>query len=344
LEDRALGEYSKLKWAVIYLLVILLVGTVGYNLLEPEIGYFDAFYMTVITISTVGFSEITGLTPASRPLTIVLIFMGIGLISFIFVAGVQLIIEGEIRRILGRRKLDKRIAALSDHIIICGFGQVGEVVANQMRRYGKKYVVVEKDSEKREALERLGHLYIIGDATQDAVLEQAGVTSAAGLLAVTHPDPNNVFIVLTAKELNPDIAIHSRAYEDEAEKRLVRAGADRVIYPDRIGGFRMAMSFIRPGFVNFIDVLARDYEQGEISVDEVTVGGNCRLIGKNLMDANLRQKYNLIVIAVGRTDGTVNFNPGRDTVIHEGDTLIVIGPSLDLRAFGKEFDALEMRG
>jgi voltage-gated potassium channel len=338
-----LDNVTKGKLALAYLFAILVVGTIGYHLIEPGIGYFDAFYMTVITVSTVGFSEIRGLTAASRPLTILLIFLGIGLISFTFYTISQAIVEGELRRMLGRRKLDKRIKELRGHVIICGFGRVGEMVANMMRSYDMKYVVIERNPERLNALEGSSHLFIIGDATDDEVLEQAGVKQAKGLLAATNPDPQNIFIVLTARELNPDLEIHSRAYEEEARKRLERAGADKVIYPDRIGGFRMAMSFIRPSFINFLDVLARPYEEGEISVDEVTVGPNCAYNGRTLVDANLRQKYNLIVITIGKSDGTMHFNPGRDTVINAGDTLVIIGPRKDLSAFAREMDARELR-
>ncbi|HUX07946.1 MAG TPA: potassium channel protein [Acidobacteriota bacterium] len=334
---------SKSSLALIYLVVLLAMGTIGYHFIENNVGFFDAFYMTVITISTVGFGELKGLTAASRPLTVLLIFMGIGLISFTFYTVAQAIVEGELRRILGRRKLDKRIRALRDHVIICGYGRVGEMTAKMMSSYGKKYVVIERNQERLKDLEESGHLFIMGDATDDTVLELAGVGCAKGLIAATHPDPQNIFIVLTARELNPKLKIHCRAYEDEAKKRLERAGADKVIYPDRIGGFRLAMSFIRPSFVNFIDVLARSYEEGEISVDEVTVGQNCLYNGKSLMDADLRQRYNLIILAIGMNDGTMHFNPGRDTIINEGETLLAIGTRSDLNAFAREFDALELK-
>ena len=339
-----MDNFSKGRLALLYLAIVLVMGTFGYHFIERNISFFDAFYMTVITISTVGFGELRGLTAASKPLTILLIFLGIGLISFTFYTVAQAIVEGELRRILGRRKLDKRIKALHDHVIICGYGRVGEMTAKMMRNYGKKYVVIESNHERLKDLEQSGHLFIIGDATDDEVLEQAGVKRAKGLISATYPDPQNVFIVLTASELNPGLRIHSRAYEDVAKKRLERAGAEKVIFPDHIGGFRLAMSFIRPSFINFIDVLARSYEEGEISVDEVTVGKNCAYNGKTLMDANLRQKYNLIILAIGMNDGTMHFNPGRDTVIREGETLLVIGTRGDLNAFANEFDAMELEG
>jgi len=337
-----MGVFAKVRWALIYLVALLLLGTVGYRLIEPALDYFDAFYMTVITISTVGYSEVEGITPASRPLTLILIFLGIGLISFTLFTVAQAVVEGEIRRMLGRKKLDRRIAALRDHVIICGFGRIGEMVAKMMHDYGKKFVIIEKNAERSEELEESRYLFMIGDATDDKILMQAGVERAYCLIAATHPDAQNVFIVLTARELNPSIKIHSRAYEDEAKKRLKRAGADRVVYPDRIGGFRLAMGVIRPGFVNFIEVLARSYAEGEISVDEVTVGEDCQLIGRSLQDTRIRQQFNLIVLAIGKLDGTMHFNPGRDTIIRAGDTLLVIGPIRDLNAFAKQLDAKEL--
>ena len=341
-ETRELSSFDKGKWAVFYLTVLLIAGTVGYHLIEPSVDLFSAFYMTVITISTVGFSEISGLSLASRPLTLLLIFMGIGLISFVFFTLSQAVVEGELRRMLGRRKLDKKLKALKNHIVICGFGRVGAVVAQVLQQHGKEFVVIESSAERREELEKSGFAYIIGDATDDAVLEQAGIRRASSLISATYPDAQNVFIILTARELNPELVIHSRAYADEALKRLERAGADRVIYPDKLGGYRLAMGLLRPSFVNFIDILSRSYEEGDITLDELTIGEGCNLIGRALRDIDMRKRFNLIIITIGKRDGDMHFNPGGDTVIEDGDTLVVVGPKHDLTAFARQINAREL--
>jgi voltage-gated potassium channel len=331
----------KLLSATVALAVILGIGSVGYPLIDPHIDIFEGFYMTVITITTVGFGEIDNLSPEARPLTLLLIFSGFGLISYVLVAFSQMVFEGEIQRILGRRKLDRMISELKDHVIICGYGKIGEVVCDFMTDYNRPFVVVEVDEGMRDELEDSGYLYVIGDATMDDVLERAGIRRANKLVAATNSDSQNVFIVLTARELNPNLIIHSRAYVEEAEKRLVRAGADKVVFPDKIGGYRMAMGIMRPTFTNFVDVVTRSYEEGEIAVDEMHVGSACILVNKTLFDAKIRQDFNLIIIAIRKEDGSFHFNPGKDTVISEGDTLIAIGLRRDLTEFEKRINVAQ---
>jgi len=333
----------KLIGALLFLLLILSVGTLGYRLLEPQVNWFQAFYMTVITISTVGFGEIPGLGLLGRAFTVALIICGIGLVSYVFFAISQTVVEGEIMSYFGRRKLDKRIAALKDHVVLCGFGRVGEIVAAELRKFGRPFIVVEQDPEQEEALERRKFIYVIGDAAKDDVLKQAGIERARALIACTHPDAQNIYITLTARELNSKLKILSRAYEEDAEKRLFRAGADRVIYPDRIGGMRIALSLLKPALMSFMEVLAESYEDGEIEVDEFTIGERCSIIGRSLIEAQFRQSFNLIVIAIRRADGAMQFNPGRDAVIEVGDTLIAIGMRGDLKEFAHRIDAQEVK-
>lgn len=340
-EDLELRGYKKTILALVLLGIILAGGTLGYAYIEEGVGFFDAFYMTVITITTVGFSEVSGISEDSRPLTIALIFFGFGLISYVVFSISQFVVEGEVSRILGRRKLDKKLASLKNHIIVCGYGKIGQVISEYLRNYNQSFVVVEKDEIWGEELRENGNLFVMGDATSDEVLETAGIHKAKKLIAATDTDATNVFIVLTAKELNPDIEIHSRAYAKEAEKRLARAGADRVVYPDNIGGFRMAMGALRPTFTNFVDVVTRSYEEGQIAVDELRIQGSCTLVNKSLMETQIRQKYNLIILAIRKVDGSFRFNPDKDTMIYENDTLIAIGLRKDLTAFEKQIN-LEM--
>lgn len=330
--------YKKLLTAILVLLVILSLGSIGYSIIEKDMDLFSAFYMSVITVTTVGFSEVDGITAASRPLTIALIFMGFGLISYVLLATAQLVVNGELMRLFGRHKLDKRLNSLKDHVIICGFGRIGAVLAQFMVEYGQPYVIVEKDEALINEFEDGNHLYVIGDATQDATLEKAGISRASKLVAATNLDSQNVFIVLTARELNPELVIHSRAYAEEAEKRLLRAGADEVVFPDTIGGYRMAMGMMRPTFTNFLEVVSRPYSEGHIAVDELALSKNCHLIGKALKDTSIRQEFNLIILAIIGEDGNYRFNPDKDTVIEEDDTLIAIGLRSDLTAFSKRMN------
>ena len=328
--------------AVLMLSVILVVGTVGYKILDPRMSWFASLYMTVITISTVGFGEVQGLTTGGRMFTVFLILAGIGLVSYVLFAISRAVVEGQFYQYLGRRKLDKTIAELKGHVILCGFGRIGEIAAEQLRKYGKEFIVIDKDPESKERLERGEYLYIIGDATSDEVLREAGIERASALLAATSPDSNNIYLTLTARELNPNIMILSRGYETEAEKRLLRAGADKVVFPDRMGGMRLAFSLLRPAMISFLDVLATSYDEGEIEVDELTIGDRCSLKGRTIQEAHIRPQYNLIVLAIRRPDGSLSFNPKGDTVINVGDTLIAIGRRSELTAFAKRMDAQEL--
>lgn len=324
---------KKLLVALLLLVCILTIGTLGYHFLDDDVKYFDAFYMTVITITTVGFGELNNLNPGTRPFTVFLIFTGFGLFSYVLVALSQLVVEGELQRMMGRRKLTREIASLDNHIVICGYGRIGEIIAYYYKEWDYPFVVVENDEKRIDAIKEAGHLYVYGDATSDDILLQAGIKRAGRLIAATNSDAQNVFIVLTAREMNEGLIIHSRAYAEEAEKRLRRAGADNVLFPDTIGGYRMAVGLIRPTFMNFMDVVTRSYQEGEISIDEMRVEESCTLINKTLMEARIRQHYNLIIIAIKRIGGEFRFNPDKDTLIKDGDILLAIGLRKDLKAF-----------
>lgn len=329
--------------AIALLALILLLGTLGYKSLDPGISWFEGLYMTVITISTVGYGEVWGLTEEARIFTVFLILAGIGLVSYVLFAVSQAVVEGQLQHFLGRRKVDKIIAKLNGHVILCGFGKIGEIVAEQLKKHGKQFVVIEKDTANTDRFEQEKYLYIIGDATEDSTLKRAGIERASSLIAATSPDANNIYLTLTARELCPEITILSRAFEKSAEKRLIRAGANKVIYPDRMGGMRLAFSLLRPAMISFLDVLAQSFEEGEVELEELTVGERCSIIGKSLKEAQIRPNFNLIVLAVKRADGTMNFNPGGETVIEAGDSLMTIGMRSDLAAFARRMDAQELQ-
>jgi voltage-gated potassium channel len=204
-------------------------------------------------------------------------------------------------------------------------------------------VIIDKDPDAQDRLERSKHLFIMGDATEDEILRQAGIESASALIAATSPDANNIYLTLTARELNPKIKILSRAFEKKAEKRLLQAGANKIIYPDRMGGMRLAFSLLRPAMIGFLDVLSRSFDEGEIELEELTIGERCSLKGRSLKDAKIRPSFNLIVLAVRKPDGSTIFNPGGDTVLEAGDALLTIGMRSDLTAFAKKMDALELK-
>ncbi|TFH38336.1 MAG: potassium channel protein [Chrysiogenales bacterium] len=244
---------KKLRTSFMLLALTLLFGVLGYHLLEG-MTLFDAFYMTMITISTVGFQEVHPLSVKGKILTLLLISTGIMIGAYTIGTLLRMFLEGEIRKTFGRRKLEKKISVLMNHYIVCGYGRIGSLVCKELQRHRKNFVVIENSIGSIERMESDGVLYIPADATTDETLLQAGIMKAAGIVTALGSDADNVFITLTAKGLRPDIFILARSSNDSNEKKLERAGATRVVSPYLIGGKRMAQVLIRPTVVDFIDI------------------------------------------------------------------------------------------
>jgi voltage-gated potassium channel len=310
---------------------VLLIGTVGYWLIEGW-PLLDGFYMTVITITTIGFTEVHTLNRAGKIFTLFIIFTGIGMVGYALVAGTQLVIEGEINKILTRRRSMKAIEKLKDHFIICGYGRMGSFVCEQLHARGIPFVVVENKVEVQDKVVQAGHYLSPGDATGEEVLLAASIKTARGLVSVLDSDAANVYVVLTARELNPKLEIIARAAEESAQSRLMRAGASRVISPYQIGGMRLVMGIVKPVVMDFLQV-AMDHKEMNVDLTEVRVADNSIYSGKKLIDTDLRRELNLIIIAIKKSDGRMEFNPGPNTVIQGNDTLITMGKRQDLEVF-----------
>lgn len=317
---------------VVILLTVLLFGSLGYQIIEGW-NFFDSFYMTVITLSTVGYQEVRPLTPSGRLFTIFLILSGLGFMFYVVGLIAQVVLEGQIRDILGRRRLEKKIEKLKNHYIICGFGRIGEVIARELSRNRVPIVIIDSRPQHAQLLDKLGYPYIIGNATQEEVLLAAGLTRAQGLIATVTSDADNVYIVLTARSLNPNLKIVARAGEAGSEQKLRRAGANVVISPYELGGQRMAQTIIRPTVVDFMDVALG--EGIELSLEEVGVASHSALVGVALKDSGIRQRLDLIIVAIKRQDGTMLFNPQPETPILAGDTLIALGSKANLDRLGQ---------
>ena len=302
---------------------ILLLGTLGYMMLE---GWrpLDAIYMTIITLTTVGYTEINPLSEAGRVFTVMLIMIGVGL--FIYVAGavVQFMVEGQIRILFGRRRLDKQIEQLKNHFIICGYGRIGRVLARKLDQKPVDLVVIEKNRDLVPVMEADRVLFISGSATEEINLVKAGIHNAKGLVAVLATDTDNVFLVLTARQLNPDLFIMARATQKESKITLKAAGASKVESPYDIGAANMAQRIIRPTVTSFLD-LAFAYRRTDIQMEEIPVHQDSDLVGVMLKDSGIRQKYKLILIAIKQADGEMIFNPSFETVLRGGDMVIAVG-------------------
>ena len=322
-------DYFKLKLSVFLLFVTILFGTSGYVVFEDMPPY-EAFYMTLITISTVGFSEVKPLSDIGRGITIIIIIAGISLLTYTLGQVATIFVEGELRRILGRRKLEKQISALEDHYIVCGFGRIGAIIVNELKASKIPVVVIEQDPERIEELETEHILYLNMDATTDEALLAAGLQAARGLVTAVSSDADNVFISLSAKGLRPDIFILARASDVKNENKLIRAGASRVVCPYQMGGRRMAEILHKPTVVDFLDRTMINNDLG-LQLEEAVIGEGSVLSGQTVMGSKLRQDFGVIIIAIKRTSGEMIFNPGPSEEFIPGDVIVVIGKKSELK-------------
>lgn len=320
--------------AVVLALAVFTAGTAGYMIIEGW-GLIDAIYMTAITITTVGFSEVHAMSQAGRIFTIVLVVTGVAL--FLYVAGmlVQFMVEGKIREIMGRRTLDKKIAHLKNHYIVCGYGRIGRVLCQHFGAHPSvRQVVIELNPERVPEMEADGMLYIAGDASEEATLLAAGIKKAKVLVAALARDVDNVFLVLTARQLNPTLFIVARATEKRAKSKLLAAGANRVESPYDVGAVSMAQRVLRPSVTSFMD-LVYAYDRKDIKMEEIPVDPASPLANVMLKDSGIRQKFNLIIIAIKPPHGDMIFNPSFEALIRGGDTVIAMGKSEDLAGLEK---------
>jgi len=322
----------QLRFAALVVLVLIGLGTVGYIYIE-HMSPLDALYMTVITITTVGYREVAPLSPAGKVFTIVLVLTGVStLFTVVFWTignAVEFAAADEMKHLFWRRRMESAIAKVKDHYIICGYGRIGSLVASEFQRRPLPFLVIERSEQKVIAMAR-DFPVINGDATEEHVLLEAGIDRAKGLITVLHSDADNLFVTLTARDLNPKLYIISRYEEPKSELKLLRAGADKVISPYIIGGTRMAMAVLRPAVIDFIE-LATASESLGLQMEEVLLARGSPLAGRALVETEIRSRLNIIIIAIKKASGHMEFNPAAETVLAEGEKLIAIGEREDLR-------------
>jgi voltage-gated potassium channel len=322
-----------LIFSVFLIVFIIILGVTGYMMIEGW-NLLDALYMTVETLTTVGYNEVHDMTRMGRIFTILLICIGVAFFLYVAGAVVQFMVEGRIRTILGRRRLDKKIDRLKNHHIICGYGRIGRILCNMLTRKPIDLVVIEKDEELIPIMDKDKVLYLSGDATDEVDLLKAGIQRAKGLIAVLATDTANVFLVLTARQLNPDLFIIARASQKESKSKLKAAGANRVESPYDMGAASMAQRIIRPTVTNFLD-LAFAHKRKDIQMEEIPVNSSSNLVNVMLKDSGIRQQFNLIIIAIKKLDGNMLFNPSFEAVIEAGDTVIAVGQEGNLQKLEK---------
>jgi voltage-gated potassium channel len=334
MDNRKRIYISLLLFAAVYL-----VGVIGFKLFGgPEVSLLECIYMTAITISTIGYGEVVDLSgsPAGRIFNILFIILSLGTIAFAVSSITAFIVEGELKNLLGRRRMEKDIARLKDHFIVCGSDETAQTVIRELLLIERDFVVVEPSKEKIEKIASLGDfLYILGDPAEDAVLQKAGLDKARGVLLSLPTDEANLFVTLTARSLNPKIRIIAKGIDLKSHDKMKKAGADSVVSPSFIGGMRMVSDMVRPAVVTFLDMMLYGKEH-VLRVEEVEVGKGSALVGKSLQESAMRERSKALLVAV-RKAGTKDyeFNPPSDRVIQETDILIFIGSPDTLKALEK---------
>lgn len=318
--------------AALLLVSVIFCGTIGYYFIEGW-PLFDAFFMTIITISTVGYREIRPLTDIGRIFTLFVIFFGVGTLFYTLAVGVESMIEGHITNLFGKRRIMKELSKIKNHYILCGYGRVGQEIAKELHKSKVPFVLVEKNTEPASIAIDNGITTIRGSATEDDILIEAGIKKAKGLLTALPKDADNVFVALSAKTLNPDIFIVARAEEAETGKKLLHAGADRVVSPYRIGGRRMANLLVKPLICDYLDTVTHGHRL-EYELEEVYLDKDSILIGKTIGESKIRDMTGALILAIQR-DGEFNSNPSAATSLRTGDYLLAIGTSEQLESFMK---------
>ena len=313
----------RLKISLAVLVLLLTLGTSGYMVVEGW-GMLDAVYMTVITLATIGFKEVHDLTDQGKLFTMLMIIFGVSTLGYLVSSVAQLMFEGQIQQLIGRKKVEKKIDALKEHYIICGFGRIGSMICRELSANKVPFVVVEHNTEVLERIEDDRYLWLKGDATLDETLIRAGIQHAKGLVSVVTSDSENVYITLTARGLNPNLHILARSGEEGTELKLKRAGANKVVSPYAIGGMRMAQSILRPSVVDFIEI-ATASEHLDLQMEEICIPHDSDFAGKTLISSGFRKETGVIIVGIKKSHGHMIFNPNPHDAIDEGDTLIVLG-------------------
>lgn len=314
----------QLQLSLLTLLLLLAGGTVGYVWLE-NMYWLDALYMTVITLTTVGFGEVEPLSKAGRSFTIMLIVLGVGAAAWALRNAAEVALGHQFWISVRQRRLEESVMKLEDHYIVCGYGRMGRQIVRDLRARGERFVVIDYTDEMEERFLEEEIPYVIGDATQDEILMQAGLERAHGLVTALNTDADNVLAVLTARGLNPNLLIVARTSSESAESKLLRAGADRVVSPYVIGGHRLALALLRPAVHDFLNRIFHFGDEVGVDVGQIKVGTASPLAGQTLASCDLRRVWNLNVLAIQQPDGSFVTSPDPKHEIRPAETLIVIG-------------------
>ena len=322
----------RIRYALLALAAAILFGTIGFHFIEGW-PFADSFYVTVQTLTTVGYGDETPRSGVGRLFAVLVMLIGVGGVALAVSTIVQSVVQSELVATFGQRRISRKMSKLRDHYIICGSGRVGSHLVRDMMSANESFVVIEQDQKRATEFRQRGVSVLVGDATLEASLREVGVERARGLAACLPDDADNVYVVLTARDLNPNLRIVARAAEEQAETKLLRAGANHVIAPTIIGGHRMAVALTKPAVSEFMDSIVAN-ELG-LGFEEVEVDDGSMLAGRELRATPIRSELDVVIISIRRQDGEKLFNPAADTVIKAGDILIAIGRAESLMKLNK---------
>jgi len=325
---------KRLRFGLVTLAAVFIIAVLGYKV--AGWSWLEAIYMVVVTLSTVGYRETGRMTPGLEAFTILVIVFGVSTALYILGGLFQMMTEGEINRALGLRRVSREIERVSDHVIVCGFGRMGAILAGELHRQKRPLVVVDNDPERITEAITQGYLALTANATDEESLMHAGVQRAKALVITLPTDAENVFITLTAHNLNPKLQIIARAELPTTEKKLVQAGASRVVLPAAAGAMRMAAMITKPSTVELIE-LADGRRVTEMQIDELTIPADSPLVGATVRDSQTRSRHGLLIVAVRHPGSHLEFNPGADAAFEGGDTVIVMGQTADIERFRQQY-------
>jgi voltage-gated potassium channel len=322
---------------VILFLSLLLAGTIGFHLIE-SLSLLDSLYMTIITVFTVGFRELKEpMSPQGQVFTIFIILGGVGSVLYTFTKIAEIVYEGTVNKIWRRKRMEKAIQKLKDHYIICGHGRLGNIVRERLEEENLPYVVIESTEEGlAELREKKNCIYIEGDATNEEVLNMAGIKRAKAVAALLATDADNLYLVMTVKMINPSLFVLSKVTSEEAERKILQIGANKVVSPYKESALKIAQGLIRPTLVDFLDLIIRRSELS-LLMEEIVVKKDAMIVNRTLADCDIRRKANVIVVAIKKPGKAIVFNPLPGMNIDPGDTLLVLGNTADLSLFEKTY-------